>query len=165
MRKLINGKTMALVWTVLRIWIGLKWIEAGYSKIKSGFDAGGFLQGTIANASGDHPTVQNWYAGFLEGFAIPNIEFFNILIPWGEFLVGLGLILGLATIPALIGGAFMNFNFMMAGIGFSGLDSKLFVIAIILLFIGKGRYFYGLDRFVVPYIKMHLSTKRSMLQN
>ncbi|MEH7115719.1 DoxX family membrane protein [Neobacillus niacini] len=165
MRKLINGKTMALVWTVLRIWIGLKWIEAGYSKIKSGFDAGGFLQGTIANASGDHPTIQSWYASFLEGFALPNIEFFNILIPWGEFFVGLGLILGLATIPALIGGAFMNFNFMMAGIGFSGLDSKLFVIAIILLFIGKGRYFYGLDRFVVPYIKMHFSTKRSMFQN
>lgn len=165
MRKLINGKTMALVWTVLRIWIGLKWIEAGYSKIKSGFDAGGFLQGTIANASGDHPTVQSWYASFLEGFALPNIEFFNILIPWGEFFVGLGLILGLATIPALIAGAFMNFNFMMAGIGFSGLDSKLFVGAMILLFIGKGRYFYGIDRFTIPYIKKHFSTKRSMLQN
>ncbi|MEH7248599.1 DoxX family protein [Neobacillus niacini] len=165
MRKLINGKTMALVWTVLRIWIGLKWIEAGYSKIKSGFDAGGYLQGTIANASGDHPTVQSWYASFLEGFALPNIEFFNILIPWGEFFVGLGLILGLATIPALIAGAFMNFNFMMAGIGFSGLDSKLFVGAMILLFIGKGRYFYGLDRFVIPYIKNHFSIKRRMLQN
>jgi thiosulfate dehydrogenase (quinone) large subunit len=54
---------------------------------------------------------------------------------------------------------------MMAGIGFSGLDSKLFVGAMILLFIGKGRYFYRLDRFVIPYIKKHFSTKRRMLQN
>ena len=165
MRKFLNGKIMSLVWTVFRIWIGLKWIEAGYSKIKSGFDAGGFLQGTIANARGENPTVQSWYANFLEGFALPNIEFFNILIPWGEFFVGLGLIVGLATIPALIGGAFMNLNFMMAGIGFSGLDLKLFVVAMILLFIGKGRYFYGLDRFVIPYIKKHSTAKRSILQN
>ena len=165
MRKFLNGKVMSIVWTVFRIWIGLKWIEAGYSKIKSGFDAGGFLQGTIANARGENPTVQSWYANFLEGFALPNIAFFNILIPWGEFFVGLGLILGLVTIPALIAGAFMNFNFMMAGIGFSGLDLKLFVVAMILLFIGKGSYFYGLDRFVIPYINKRFTSKRSILQN
>ncbi|MGX6445816.1 DoxX family membrane protein [Neobacillus sp. K501] len=164
MRKYINGTKVAIVWTVLRIWLGFQWIEAGYSKIKSGFDAGGFIQGAIANASGDHPTVQGWYAGFLEGFTLPNIEFFNILIPWGEFLVGLGLILGLVTIPALIASAFMNFNFIMAGVGLSGLDSKLFVVAMILLFIGKGRYYYGLDRFATPYIKKLIPTKRRMLQ-
>lgn len=164
MRKHINGTKMALVWTILRIWLGLQWIEAGYYKIRSGFEVSGFLQGAIANARGDHPTVQGFYAGFLEGFALPNIEFFNILIPWGEFLVGLGLILGLATIPALIAGAFMNINFIMAGVGLSSPDSKLFAVAMILLFIGKGRYFYGLDKFVIPFIKKHISTKRSMLQ-
>ena len=164
MRKHINGTKVALVWTILRIWLGFQWIEAGYYKMKSGFEVSGFLQGAIANARGDHPTVQGWYAGFLEGFALPNIEFFNILIPWGEFLVGLGLILGLATIPALIAGAFMNINFIMAGVGLSSPDSKFFAVAMILLFIGKGRYYYGLDRFVIPYIKEHISTKRSMLQ-
>lgn len=164
MRKHINGTKVALVWTMLRIWLGFQWIEAGYYKIRSGFEVSGFLQGAIANARGDHPTVQGWYAGFLEGFALPNIEFFNILIPWGEFLVGLGLILGLATIPALIAGAFMNINFIMAGVGLSSPDSKFFAVAMILLFIGKGRYYYGLDRFVFPYIKMHISTKGSMLQ-
>lgn len=164
MRKHINGPIMALILTIVRIWLGFHWVEAGYNKIKSGFDAGGFLQGAIANASGAHPTVQGWYAGFLEGVALPNIEFFNFLIPWGEFLVGLGLIIGLATIPALIAGAFMNLNFMMAGMGLSGLDSKLFAAAVILLFIGKGRYYYGLDRFIIPYLKNHLSAKRGILQ-
>lgn len=162
MKKYIN-RTMAIVWTILRIWLGLQWIDAGYSKIKSGFDVSGFLQSTIANARGDHPTVQGWYADFLEGFALPNKELFNILIPWGEFLVGLGLILGLATIPALIAGAFMNTNFIMAGVGLFSLDSKLFVIAMILLFIGKRKYYYSLDRFAIPYIKKHVFYKKKFV--
>jgi thiosulfate dehydrogenase (quinone) large subunit len=160
MRKYINGTKISIVWTILRIWLGLQWIEAGYDKITSGFEVSGFLQGAISN-----PNVQGWYAGFLEGFALPNIEFFNILIPWGEFLVGLGLILGLATIPALMAGAFMNMNFIMAGIGFSGPDSKFFAVAMILLFIGKGRYYFGLDRFAIPYLKKHISTKKRYVAN
>nr|WP_157087891.1 DoxX family protein [Cytobacillus eiseniae] len=164
MKKHINGPIVALILTVLRIWLGFQWVEAGYGKIRSGFDAGGFLQGAIANASGDQPTVQGWYARFLEGVAMPNIEFFNILIPWGELLVGIGLIVGLATIPALIAGAFMNMNFIMAGMGLSSPDTKLFIIAFILLFIGKGRYYYGLDRWALPYVKKLFSTKGRMLQ-
>ena len=151
---------MSVVWTILRIWLGLQWIEAGYYKIKSGFEVSGFLQGAISN-----PSVQGWYAGFLEGFALPNIEFFNILIPWGEFLVGLGLLLGLVTIPALMAGAFMNINFIMAGVGLSSPDTKLFAVAMILLFVGKGRYYFGLDRFVIPYLKMHISTKKKIVAN
>jgi thiosulfate dehydrogenase (quinone) large subunit len=164
MKKLLNGRIVAAFLTILRIWLGLQWLQAGYSKLSSDFDVSGFLQGAIAGASGENPRVQGWYAGFLEGVALPNIDLFNILVPWGEFLVGLGLIIGLATTPALLAGAFMNLNFIMAGVGFASLDSKLFVLAIILVFIGKGRYYYGLDRFVIPYIKLHFSKKRSLLE-
>lgn len=160
MSKHINGTKMAFIWTIGRIWLGLQWIEAGFYKIKSGFEVSGFLQGAIANARGEHPTVPGWYASFLEGFALPNLEFFNILIPWGEFLVGLGLIVGLVTVPALLAGAFMNVNFIMAGVGLSSPDSKLFTISIILLLIGKGRYYYGLDRFAIPYLKKQISAKK-----
>jgi thiosulfate dehydrogenase (quinone) large subunit len=53
----------------------------------------------------------------------------------------------------------MNVNFILAGVGLSSPDSKLFTIAIILLLIGKGRYYYGLDRFAIPYLKNQISAK------
>lgn len=141
----------AVVWTVLRIYLGFQWIVAGYEKIAGGFDAGGFLKGALANAAGDHPAVQAWYADFLQQFALPNVDIFNVLIPWGELLVGIGLIIGLATIPALLAGAFMNLNFMLAGT--TSTNPILYTIAMILLFAGAGAYYFGLDRFAVPYVK------------
>jgi thiosulfate dehydrogenase (quinone) large subunit len=155
----VKNYLMATVFTVLRVWLGIQWIEAGFHKITDGFDASGFIQGAIAKAGGDHPAVQGWYANFLEGFAVPNVELFNVLIPWGEVLVGLGLILGAATIPALLAGAFMNLNFLMAGT--VSTNPVLYTAAIILLFTGAASYFYGVDRFAVPYVKKFFNKKRN----
>ena len=151
----------AVVWTVLRVWLGLQWIEAGYHKLTGGFDAGGFLKGALANATGDHPAVQAWYADFLQQFAIPNVQIFNVLIPWGELLVGLGLVVGLATLPALIAGAFMNLNFMLAGT--TSTNPILYTAAMILLFVGTGAYLFGLDRYAVPFIKGYF--KKDLAKN
>ena len=104
-----------VIWTLIRIWLGIQWVTAGWGKITGGFEVNGFLQGAIAKAGGEAPIVQGWYAGFLENFALPNAGLFNVLVPWGELLIGIGLILGAATIPALIAAAFMNLNFLLAG--------------------------------------------------
>lgn len=157
MNKLLKGPKMAIIWTVLRIWLGIQWLTAGFHKVTGDFDASGFLQGALANATGENPTVQSWYAAFLDGFALPNIGLINVLIPWGELLVGLGLIVGAATIPALIAGAFMNLNFLLAGT--LSTNPGLYTIAIILLFTGSASYYYGVDRFVAPYLKERFSKK------
>ncbi|WP_405097894.1 Crp/Fnr family transcriptional regulator [Oceanobacillus sp. FSL H7-0719] len=157
MNNFLKGPKMAIIWTVLRIWLGTQWLTAGFHKVTGGFDASGFLQGALANAAGENPTVQSWYAAFLEGFALPNVGIINILIPWGELLVGLGLIVGAATIPALIAGAFMNLNFLLAGT--LSTNPGLYTIAIILLFTGTASYYYGVDRFVAPYLKNRFGKK------
>ncbi len=142
----------SVVWTILRIWLGLQWFEAGIEKIKAGgFAADGFLQGAIANSTGDHPAVQGWYAAFIQHFVLPNVHIFNALIPWGETLVGLGLILGLVTIPAILAGALMNLNYMLAGT--TSTNPTLYTVAMILLFTGSGSYYWGLDRLTVPFVK------------
>lgn len=159
MKNLLKGPKMAIIWTVIRIWLGVQWLTAGFHKVVGEFDAGGFLQGALANATGDNPVVQGWYATFLESFALPNVGLINILIPWGELLVGIGLILGVATIPALIAGAFMNLNFLLAGT--LSTNPGLYTIAIILLFTGTASYYYGVDRFLAPYLKERFTKKMS----
>ncbi|KPL58721.1 DoxX family protein [Rossellomorea vietnamensis] len=146
-----ENQKVSAVWTVLRVWLGVQWLEAGWHKVNDGFDASGFLQGALANATGDHPAVQGWYAEFLKGFALPNVELFNVLIPWGEILVGVGLIVGFMTIPALLAGAFMNLNFLLAGT--VSTNPILYTAAIILLFAGRGAYFWGADHWMIPYLK------------
>ncbi|WP_458414617.1 DoxX family membrane protein [Schinkia sp. CFF1] len=154
----MHGPKMAVVWTIFRIWLGIQWIEGGWEKISAGgFDASGFMQGAIAKAGGEHPAVQAWYASFLEHVAVPNAGLFSFLVQWGELLVGIGLIVGIATIPALLAGTFMNLNFLLAGT--TSTNPILFTVGAILLFAGSASYYYGGDRFLVPYIKEKMAKK------
>ena len=81
----------AAILTLFRLYLGYAWITAGWHKIVDGFDATGFLKGALAKASGEHPAVQSWWAAFIEHFALPNVGLFNVLVPWGELLVGIAL--------------------------------------------------------------------------
>lgn len=139
------------VFAILRIWLGYQWFMSGWGKVTGGFDASGFLQGAMAKATGDFPAVSGWYASFLESFALPNVDIFNVLVPWGELLVGVGLILGAATIPALLAGAFMNLNFLLAGT--ISTNPIFYTVAMILLFAGSASYLFGVDRFALPLLK------------
>lgn len=141
---------VSIIWAIIRIWLGIQWLKSGWEKVTEGFDASGFLKGAIEKAGGEHPAVQPWYASFLENVALPNAGLFSFLVSWGELLVGLGLILGALTIPALIAGAFMNLNFMLAGT--VSTNPIFYTVAIILLFAGKGSYYWGVDHFLIPAI-------------
>ena len=158
----LKGPKMAIIWTVLRVWLGVQWLQAGIHKVGN-FDATGFLHGTIAKSQGENAIVKAWYANFVETFALPNVELFNFLIPWGEVLVGIGLILGAATIPALLAGAFMNLNFLLAGT--ISTNPTLYTAAMILLFAGAASYFYGVDRFALKYMKAKLNERKNEKDN
>lgn len=147
--------------TVLRLYLGYSWMTAGFHKLTGGFDATGFLNGAVAKpvTGPDEGPVYGWYVNFLESFAIPNADLFNFIIPLGEFMVGLGLILGCLTTAAMFFGLVMNFSFVLAGT-VSHNPTDIFLGAII-LFAGMNAGYYGLDRWVIPFLRKTVLKKDS----
>src|SRR5688572_23002400 len=102
-----ENKISAAILTFIRLYLGYSWLTAGWDKLSGeGFNASGYLNNAIANPvkGPDGSLVYGWYVSFLESFALPNIEIINFIIPIGEFLVGLGLILGCLTTAAMFFG-------------------------------------------------------------
>lgn len=149
-----------IVWTVIRVWVGSQWITAGWEKLtgpssavwvgpKAGTAIGGFLHGAVTKSIGLHPDVQAWYAWFLQTFAIPNAKLFSYIIAYGEFLAGLGILLGFLTVSALIAAVLMNLNYLLAGT--VSTNPILLILEVLLLFIGSPAWYIGLDYLVWPY--------------
>src|SRR5574342_763445 len=148
-----ENKIASVILTVLRLYLGYSWITAGFHKLTGGFDASGFLKRAIANPvkGPDGAVVFGWYVDFLKHIALPNVDIFNVIVPVGETLIGLGLILGCLTTAAAFFGLVMNFTFFLAGT-VSHIPTDLFLGAII-LFAGANAGVFGLDRWVVPFIR------------
>jgi len=162
-----GNKVAAGLMTVLRLYVGYAWITAGYHKLTGGFDAAGFLKGAIANPvkGPDGAVVFGWYVDFLKHFAMPNVDIFNTIVPVGEFLVGLGLILGCLTTAAMFFGLLMNFAYLFAGtISTNPMDILLGVFIVVAGY-NAGRV--GLDRWVIPFInkKVFKSTNKALKQS
>ncbi len=73
---------------------------------------------------------------------------FAWLIAFGEMFVGLALIVGVFTGFAALGGAFLNFNFMLAGT--ASTNPVLFLISILLLLAWNIAGSVGVDRWLLP---------------
>ena len=148
-----ENKISAAILTVIRLYLGYAWFTAGFHKIVDGFDASGYLANAVANPvkGPDGSMVYGWYVNFLESFALPNIELFNFLVPWGELLIGLGLLLGCLTTAAMFFGLVMNFSFFLAGT-VSHNPTDIF-LGFLILTAGYNAGKIGLDRWVVPFIR------------
>jgi len=146
------------LWLVVRIWVGWQWLEAGYGKVtnpvwvgdKAGVAIGGFVQGALEKAGGEHPAVQGWYADFLQGVVLPNATVFSYMVAFGEVAVGLGLILGILTGIAAFFGVLMNTNFLLAGT--VSTNPILALPGILLILAWRNAGWFGLDRWVLPMV-------------
>ncbi|WP_138754091.1 DoxX family protein [Paenibacillus sinopodophylli] len=150
---LSENKYAAGLMLVLRVYLGWQWLSAGWHKL-GGFDASGFLKGAITNPVVDKSTnelIYPTFTAFLEHFALPNAKIFNVMIPIGECLVGLGLIVGALTATAAFFGLLMNFMFMFSGT--VSTNPWLILIGVIVFAAGANAGKFGLDYWVLPYLR------------
>lgn len=149
---------MAPVWLLARVYLGVLWLLAGWGKVTGGGWIGegaggavqGFAKGAMAQTTGEHPQVTQWYAGFLESVVVPNATLFSYLVVFGEIAVGLGLIFGLFTGIAAFFGGFMNASFIFAGT--AGANPLMFILAILLMMAWRVAGYWGLDRWALPFL-------------
>lgn len=155
-RFLFSNTKISWLWLVIRIYVGWEWLVAGWGKIHNpawiGADSGsaltGFINGALAKTAGAHPDVQGWYAAFLQNAVLPNASVWAHFVAFGEFAVGLALILGLLTGIAAFFGLFMNLNFLLAGT--VSINPILFTLSIAIILAWKVAGFIGLDRYALP---------------
>ena len=154
---LFSTTRFAWLWAIVRIYLGYQWVNAGWHKITgTGWvDGGAALQGFWTNAVkiprngpgrrsptiGIDPFIQfmldsEWYSWFAP------------LVAYGEFLIGVALILGAFVGIAAFFGGFLNWNFLMAGT--ASTNGMLLALAIVLILAWKVAGWYGLDRWLLP---------------
>jgi len=156
MKWLRENKYAAMLITLVRLYVGYEFLIAGWHKITGdkAFNAAGFLKGAIAKPvleSGTQDSLYPNFVAFLQHFALPNVKLFNVLVPWGELLIGLGLILGALTTVAVFFGMVMNFTFMLAGTVSS--NPWLILLSIFIIVAGANAGKFGADYFILPYIR------------
>jgi len=144
----IDSKTRKRVqlWPIafLRVYTGNYFAWHGFGKVRNAnFAEGmsGFLNARIDESF-------SFYRPFIETVVLPNQAVFAALVAWGELLLGLALIVGLATRYASFAGAFLVTNFWFAkGEAFlagSNHDAVWLVILLVLALVPAGRI-AGLD--------------------
>jgi thiosulfate dehydrogenase (quinone) large subunit len=134
------------LWPValLRIYTGIFFVWHGFGKISGGKFAdsmNSFLTSRLESSF-------SFYRPFIEAIVLPNGGIFATMIAWGELLIGLALVVGLATRYAAVAGAFLVANFWFAKgepfLAGSNHDVIWLVIFIVLACIPAGRV-AGLD--------------------
>lgn len=168
MNWLRGSKYAAILLTLVRLYLGWEWMTAGWHKItgEKAFDATGFLSGAIAKPIVDKATQEAIYpnfVSFLDNFALPNVKLFNFLVPWGEFLVGLGLLLGCLTTAAVFFGLVMNFMYMLAGTLSS--NPWLVLLSIFIIAAGANAGKLGADYYVLPYLRNNLPLMKKKIKH
>jgi thiosulfate dehydrogenase [quinone] large subunit len=155
---LTNNLKAAWLWLPLRLWLGYRWIEAASHKVTNpawvsgGQAIKGFWTAAVQIPESGRPAIAfDWYRSFiLTLLEAEAYTWFGKLVAYGELLVGIALVLGAFTGIAAFFGAFMNFNFMLAGTASS--NPLLFLFAIGLILAWKVAGYIGADYFLLRWI-------------
>jgi thiosulfate dehydrogenase (quinone) large subunit len=152
--RLFRDTRAAWFWLPLRLYLGWSWLQHGLEKVinPAWTESGDALAGFWGNAITTDPKpviTVGWYREFIEAMlGAQAYTWFSDLVVYGEILVGAALILGAFTGIAAFFGAFMNWNYIMAGS--ASTNALLFAIAVGLMLGWKVAGWIGLDRWLLP---------------
>lgn len=154
---LLSSTKWAWLWLIIRLYVGYTWLTSGWSKIgnPAWIETGAALKGfweravIIPEAPARPAITFNWYRSFIQALLEGgHYTWFAKLIVAGELLIGIALVLGAFVGIAAFFGAFMNWNFMMAGT--ASANPMLFALSILLILAWKTAGWWGLDRWLLP---------------
>lgn len=133
---------------ILRIGVGLWWLESVRHKDLRGFLRGGAMN-WVESLTEKHPIPA--YAGLIRSSSLAT-QRRRIVTSWlvvlGEFSVGLSLVLGFLTPAGAIGGLFLNSNYLLlAGLtdqGEQGQNLMMILSEVVILLTAAGMT-WGID--------------------
>ena len=134
----------------LRLFIGLGWIRAGTEKIVSEQWISGEILNNYFIAQLSNGSIQiSFYIQCIEQFFIPNVQSLIWIIVIGQLLAAVSIFFGIFCNFGLLGGLFMNLNFILAG---SINPSAFYMIIQSVLFTANTGAIVGLDKIICRYI-------------
>ncbi len=161
--KLLLGNVyLSILWLPLRFFVGREWLPAGEHKLRDSawMDGGtalvapgevmGFWERIVVIPEQGRPAITyGWYRDFLQYLIDQEWQSgFAKMIAIGEFLVGVGLVVGALVGIAAFFGTLLNFNFLLAGT--ASTNPLLFGLGVFLVLGWKVAGHWGLDRWILP---------------
>lgn len=152
-RWLFASTQAAWLWLAVRLYLGYYWIRFGWDKMfgaeSDWLSTGESLQLYLNNQiDPEAPAIYfGWYGDFL-GFMADNAAFFAKVIAVGEFLIGVGLVLGAFTGLAAFFGLTLNTNILFAAFG--GPSPLFLVLQLGIVLAWRVAGYYGADRYLLP---------------
>jgi thiosulfate dehydrogenase [quinone] large subunit len=142
-RQIFTQPTYLGYLALARIVVGYHFTTVGWGKVRRGFDAENLLR--FLDHTENDPV--GWHRAFIEGFVIPNADWFSQLVAYGELAIGLALLTGCLVRVASIFGALENLNIYLA-VADTGADfalHRLYVLLHVIFVLTAAGRSLGLD--------------------
>jgi len=157
-RFLFSDTRAAWLWLPIRVLLGISWLQSGIGKLnnpawmETGEALRGFWQNAVAIPDGGRPPISfDWYRSIIQGLLDAQAyTWFAKVIALGETMIGIALIIGAFVGIAAFFGAFMNWNFIMAGS--ASTNGLLLVAAALLILAWKVAGYIGADYFLLRWL-------------